>query len=112
MPEGISRFVKPRPGHPPSDAYNVAFAAKNGAEVVQGGETKKERERKERIRTKKAIFILPEREKEKERRIFSVVRSRDEDEDDEGVAGRWGRLEATPPRARRAENSWSYLAVF
>lgn len=38
MPEGISRFVKPRPGHPPSDAYNVAFAAKNGAEVVQGGE--------------------------------------------------------------------------
>ena len=55
---------------------------------------------------------MPEREKEKERRIFSVVRSRDEDEDDEGVAGRWGRLEATPPRARRAENSWSYLAVF
>lgn len=38
-----------------------------------------------------------------------VVRSRDEGE---GVARRWGRLEATPPRARRAENSWSYLAVF
>lgn len=40
------RFVKPRPGHPPSDAYNVAFAAKNGAKVVE----REEREREKRGR--------------------------------------------------------------
>lgn len=62
MPEGISRFVKPRPGHPPSDAYNVAFAAKNGAKVVEGGERERERNEEEgegeRVRAEKTIYLF------------------------------------------------------
>lgn len=68
MPEGISRFVKPRPGHPPSDAYNVAFAAKNGAKV-EGGE--RERETRKRVRG---------REYEQRRRYIYFARTRERED--------------------------------
>lgn len=111
MPKGISRFVKPRPGHPPSDAYNVAFAAKNGAKVVEGRE--RERETRKRVRG---------REYEQRRRYIYFARTREREDllggqisrRRRGCGQEMGTIRSYTPEGteRRAENSWSYLAVF
>lgn len=112
MPGGISRFVKPRPGHPPSDAYNVAFAAKNGAKVVEGGERERERNEEEgegeRVRAEKTIYLFCPNERKRGLLGGQISRRR------RGCGQEMGTIRSYTPEGteRRAENSWSYLAVF